>query len=121
MWSIPDPRVNMRSNWPVMSFSTCSGGMPEKKVATTTTGILIGGNKSTGIRTTLVKPTTHTARQATTIKCGWRMAKRDIVWDVATRHPGESASRNGGPELFERKVRRAAQGDDGLLSGSDLR
>ena len=29
MWSMPDASVNMRSNWPVMSFSICSGGMPE--------------------------------------------------------------------------------------------
>src|ERR1022692_4614371 len=51
MWSMPAARVKNRSNRPVMSFSICSGGMPEKKVATTTTGILIGGNRSTGRRT----------------------------------------------------------------------
>ena len=58
----------MRSNWPVMSFSICWGGMPEKKVATTTTGILMGGNRSTGICSRLDTPTTQTIRQMTMIK-----------------------------------------------------
>ena len=51
-----------------MSVSICSGGMPEKNVATTTTGILMGGNKSTGMRTTVVTPTTQTMRQMTMIR-----------------------------------------------------
>ena len=70
MWSMPLASVKKRSNRPVMSFSICSGGMPEKNVATTTTGILIGGNKSTGIRTRLVTPTTQTMRQMTMIRYG---------------------------------------------------
>ena len=61
-----------------MSVSICSGGMPLKNVATTTTGILIGGNKSTGIRTRLVTPTTQVMRQMTMIRYGRRMAKRDM-------------------------------------------
>src|SRR5258708_40377595 len=65
MWSIPLARVKKRSKRPVMSVSICSGGMPEKKVATTTTGILIGGNKSTGIRTNVVTPTTQVIRHTT--------------------------------------------------------
>src|SRR5215471_12459896 len=56
---MPLASVKNRSNRPVISFSICSGGMPEKNVATTTTGILIEGNRSTGIRTRLVSPTTH--------------------------------------------------------------
>ena len=35
---MPLASVKKRSNRPVMSVSICSGGMPEKKVATTTTG-----------------------------------------------------------------------------------
>ena len=53
-----------------MSVSTCSGGMPEKKVATTTTGMRIGGNRSTGIRATLVTPTTQVIRHSTITKYG---------------------------------------------------
>jgi hypothetical protein len=53
-----------------MSFSICSGGIPEKKVATTTTGMLMGGNKSTGIRIKLVTPSTQVMRQMTMIKNG---------------------------------------------------
>lgn len=53
--------------------------MPEKKVATTTTGIRIEGNKSTGIRTKLVMPTMQVIRQTTTIKYGYRMANFDTV------------------------------------------
>ncbi len=41
MWSMPLPSVKKRSKRPVMSVSICSGGMPEKNVATTTTGMLI--------------------------------------------------------------------------------
>jgi hypothetical protein len=50
-----------------------------KNVATTTTGILIGGNKSTGIRTRLVTPTTQVIRQMTMMRYGRRMAKRDMT------------------------------------------
>jgi len=78
MWSMPLPRVKKRSNRPVMSFSICSGGMPEKNVATTTTGILILGNRSTGILTRLVRPRTETIRQATTMKYGNRSENRDM-------------------------------------------
>ncbi len=44
--------------------------MPEKKVATTTTGMWMGGNRSTGMRTTLVTPTTQVIRQMTMTKYG---------------------------------------------------
>ncbi len=67
---MPLASVKKRSNRPVMSVSICSGGMPEKKVATTTTGMLIGGNRSTGIRTRLVTPTTQVIRQSTMTKYG---------------------------------------------------
>jgi hypothetical protein len=79
MWSTPLARVKKRSKRPVMSVSICSGGMPLKKVATTTTGILIGGNRSTGIRTKLVTPTTQVMRQMTMMRYGRRMAKRDMA------------------------------------------
>ena len=75
---MPLPSVKNRSNRPVMSVSICSGGIPLKKVATTTTGILIAGNKSTGIRTRLVTPTTQVMRQRTMMRYGRRMAKRDM-------------------------------------------
>ena len=65
--------VKNRSNRPVMSVSICSGGMPEKNVATTTTGILIGGNRSTGMRATVLTPTTASTRQRTTIRYGFRI------------------------------------------------
>ncbi len=68
MCSMPLPSVKKRSNRPVMSFSICSGGMPEKNVATTTTGMLMLGNRSTGIRTTLVRPMTAVIRHATMMK-----------------------------------------------------
>ena len=42
---MPLPRVKKRSKRPVMSFSICSGGMPEKKVATTTTGMRMAREK----------------------------------------------------------------------------
>ena len=51
-----------------MLFSTCSGGIPEKNVARTTTGISIAGNISTGIRRTLTVPNIATMKQATTMK-----------------------------------------------------
>src|SRR5580765_4152615 len=78
MWSTPLARVKKRSNRPVMSVSICSGGIPEKNVATTTTGILIGGNRSTGIRTRLVTPTTHVIRHRTRMRYGYRREKRDM-------------------------------------------
>ncbi len=68
MCSMPLPKVKKRSNRPVISFSTCSGGMPLKNVATTTTGILIAGKRSTGIRAMLVMPKTQTIRQRTMTK-----------------------------------------------------
>ena len=68
MCSIPLPSVKNRSKRPVMSFSICSGGMPLKKVAMTTTGILIAGKRSTGIRAMLVTPKTQTIRQRTMMK-----------------------------------------------------
>ncbi len=68
MWSMPAASVKNRSNRPVISVSICSGGMPEKNVATTTTGMLMGGNKSTGMRTRVVTPTTQTMRQMTMTK-----------------------------------------------------
>jgi hypothetical protein len=71
--------VKNLSKRPVMSVSICSGGIPLKNVATTTTGILIGGNKSTGIRMRLVTPTTQTMRQMTMMRYGRRMAKRDMA------------------------------------------
>src|SRR6185312_6692966 len=61
-----------------MSLSICSGGMPEKKVATATTGMSIDGNISTGMRPMLTTPITATNRQTTTIRYGVLMAKRDI-------------------------------------------
>ena len=81
MCSMLLPSVKNRSKRPVMSVSTCSGGMPEKKVATTTTGILMSGNRSTGMRPRLVTPTTATIRQMTTIRYGLPMAKPDIGYD----------------------------------------
>src|SRR5215469_8174667 len=78
MWSTPLASVKKRSNRPVMSVSICSGGMPLKNVATTTTGILIGGNKSTGIRRRLVTPTTQVIKQMTMTKYGNRKANRDM-------------------------------------------
>ena len=68
MWSTPLARVKKRSKRPVMSVSICSGGMPEKKVATTTTGMRIGGNRSTGMRTRVLTPTTQVMRQKTMMK-----------------------------------------------------
>ena len=68
MCSMPLPSVKKRSKRPVMSFSICSGGMPLKKVATTTTGILIAGKRSTGMRTSVVTPTTIMIRQSTMMK-----------------------------------------------------
>src|SRR6185437_3051959 len=81
IWSTPLAKVKKRSNRPVMSVSICSGGMPEKNVATTTTVIFIGGNKSTGILTMLVTPMTHVARQRTMIRYGYRIEKRDMDQD----------------------------------------
>ncbi len=78
MWSMPLPSVKNRSKRLVMSFSICSGGMPEKKVATTTTGILMSGNRSTGSRTRALTPTTQTIRQTTMMKYGYLIANRDI-------------------------------------------
>src|SRR3954471_5360589 len=75
---MPLASVKKRSKRPVMSFSICSGGMPEKNVATTTTGILIEGKRSTGIRTTVAVPMTQIIRQMTMIKYGKRMEKRDM-------------------------------------------
>ena len=66
--SLPLALFPLKSFRPEMSFSISSGGMPEKNVATTTTGILIGGNKSTGMRTRVVTPTTQMMRQMTMIK-----------------------------------------------------
>ncbi len=68
MCSMPLPRVKKRSKRPVMSVSICSGGMPLKKVATTTTGILIAGKRSTGMRVMQVIPSTITIRQRTMMK-----------------------------------------------------
>ena len=67
-----------------MSVSTSSGGIPEKKVATTTSGKLMGGNRSTGMRAKLVIPITTSARQITTMKYGFRMEKRDTVYFVSS-------------------------------------
>jgi len=52
--------------------------MPEKNVATTTTGMLMLGNRSTGMRTRLVMPITAVIRQVTMTKYGKRIAKRDM-------------------------------------------
>src|SRR5262245_33613764 len=71
--------VKKRSNLPVMSVSICSGGIPEKNVATTTTGIWIGGNRSTGIRTIDTTPTTANTRQKTTIRYGLRIENPAIL------------------------------------------
>ncbi len=79
MWSMPLPSVKKRSKRPVMSVSICSGGIPEKNVATTTTGMLMVGNRSTGMRTRLVMPTTAVIRQATMMKYGKRIANRDMA------------------------------------------
>ena len=65
-----------------------------KNVATTTTGILIGGNKSTGIRTRLVTPTTQVMRQMTMMRYGRRMAKRDMKMKWAYDRFGAMAARN---------------------------
>jgi hypothetical protein len=62
----------------VISLSTCSGGIPEKKVATSTTGMFMDGNISTGMRKRLLRPSTVITRQATTIKYGVRMENPDI-------------------------------------------
>src|ERR1044072_8551833 len=77
---MPLASVKKRSKRPVMSFSICSGGIPEKNVATTTTGILIGGNRSTGIRTRAGGPTTESNRREKTIKYGLRMEKPAILF-----------------------------------------
>jgi len=44
--------------------------MPLKNVAIITTGILIAGKRSTGIRAMLVMPRTQTIRQSTMMKYG---------------------------------------------------
>src|SRR5690606_32180182 len=79
MCSILLARVKKRSKRPVISASTCSGGIPEKNVATTTTGMLIAGKRSTGIRMTLLRPTMARTKQTTTTTCGFRIANRDIL------------------------------------------
>src|ERR1700722_6713705 len=62
-----------------MSDSICSGGIPEENVATTTTGILTSGKRSTGIRVTVVIPTTITNRHIIKMKNGYLIAKEDIT------------------------------------------
>ena len=47
-------------------------------MATTTTGMFMAGNMSTGMRTSVATPTTATIRQRTTMKYGFLMANRDI-------------------------------------------
>ena|SRR5579885_4605 len=76
---MPLPSVKNRSKRPVMSFSMSSGGIPEKNVATTTTGMLMPGNRSTGMRTRLLTPTTTTIRQATMMKYGYRRENLDMT------------------------------------------
>jgi hypothetical protein len=69
MCSMPLPRVKKRSKRPVMSVSICSGGMPLKKVATTTTGILISGKEiDRHAHQRALMPTTIVMRQRTTMK-----------------------------------------------------
>ncbi len=53
---MPLPSVKKRSNLPVISVSISSGAMPLYEVATTTSGRLMDGNRSTGILTTQVAP-----------------------------------------------------------------
>src|SRR5688572_31166 len=78
MCSILLASVKNRSKRPVMSASICSGGMPEKNVATITTGMLISGKRSTGIRATAVIPTTAIIRHTTRIRYGLRIEKPGI-------------------------------------------
>src|SRR5882724_10728766 len=101
MWSMPLPRVKKRSKRPVMSFSICSGGMPEKKVATTTTGMRTAGKRSTGMRTRLVTPITQIIKHMTMMRYGYRMEKRDM------EKKGELAF-GGGPRLIANRTRVAA-------------
>src|SRR5580658_6094062 len=72
-WSTPLASVKNRSNGSVMSVSISCGGMPEKKVATTTCGMLIGGKRSTGILAMPSPPSSSSARQITTMKYGLRI------------------------------------------------
>ena len=68
MWSMPGASVKKRSRRRVMSFSICSGGMPGKNVAVTTTVMSIEGNISTGILDRNETPSTTINRAQTTIK-----------------------------------------------------
>src|SRR5580693_9285864 len=45
----------------------------------TTTGMLIGGNKSTGMRTSATVPTMAMTRHITMMRKGYLIAKRDII------------------------------------------
>src|SRR4051812_15936312 len=112
MWSMPLPSVKKRSNRPVMSFSICSGGMPEKNVATTTTGIFTSGNRSTGMRLSVVPPMTQTIRQSTMTKYGNRIEKRDITKDGTSLGAGR---REKGTHGFTGEGGRIAQLHEALL------
>src|SRR5215469_5322177 len=125
IWSTPLASVKNRSNRPVMSVSICSGGMPLKNVATTTTGILIGGNKSTGIRNRLVTPTTHVIRQMTMTKYGKRKAKRDMKKNSKVLGAGGRAKFFDGDIRGLAKVNQCLffcgnQGCDGRDFGGDI-
>src|SRR6202020_2925861 len=72
-WSTPEASVKKRSSGSVMAVSLSCGGMPEKNVATTTSGKLMGGKRSTGIRDKLVTPITTSTRQITITKYGLRI------------------------------------------------
>src|SRR5262249_40387160 len=79
MWSIPLASVKKRSNGLVISVSTSSGGIPEKNVATTTSGILIGGKRYTRIPPQLGVPVNVSTRQKKEVKEGIRKGKRDTA------------------------------------------
>ena len=96
MCSILLASVKNRSKRPVISASICSGGMPEKNVATITTGMLISGKRSTGIRATAVIPTTAIIRHTTRIRYGLRIEKPGISsWSFASHE-----AKGGDADLF---------------------
>src|SRR2546422_9826457 len=73
MWSMPGASVKKRSWREVMSFSTCSGGIPGKKVAVTTTVMSMEGNMSTGILARNDTPSTTMSSAQTMMKYGFRI------------------------------------------------
>src|SRR5260370_38259964 len=75
MWSMPGASVKKRSWREVMSFSTCSGGIPGKNVAGTHTVMSMDGNMSTGLLTRNDTPSTTMRRAQSTMKYGLRRGK----------------------------------------------